>query len=179
MAFDSNGDLYVSSFATNEVLRFNGTTGLFEGAFANLGLAGPTGLLFDSDSNLYVANETSDQILRFAGPNATFPLFPGAPLPAPLRPGAIYVDGQTRPLGGGLTNPQGMTFGPDGHLYVNSSDQSAVFRYSGPTSFIPGDPPPGPVAAIPKEIAPDGDAIPSGWTTYLGCSPVLFGTIDQ
>ena len=180
LVFDVNGDLYVSSFATDEVLLFNGTTGLFERAFVSTGLSGPTGLVFDSNDNLLVANETSDEILRYAGPNATFPLFPGAPLPAFGQPGAIFVDGGTPPLGGGLTSPQGMVFGPDGHLYVNSSEQSAVFRF---TQF--GTPLPGPLAFVANELAPDADVtVGAGWTRTpqpplpLPLLP-LFSSIDE
>ena len=34
---------------------------------------------------------------------------------------------------GGLTEAQGMAFGPDGHLYVGSGDTGEVFRYNGKT----------------------------------------------
>ena len=35
--------------------------------------------------------------------------------------------------GGGLDNPVGLTFGPDGHLYVASGDTDQVLRYDGTT----------------------------------------------
>lgn len=174
LVFDSNGDLYVSSFVTNEVLLFNGTTGLFERVFAS-GLNGPTGLIFDAAENLYVANETGNQILRFAGPNATAPFFPGAPLPAPGQPNAIFVDGGTPPLGGGLTAPQGMTFDAVGNLYVNSSAQSAVFRYT-----PAGVPLPSPAAFVNNSLSPDGDQTIAGWSESSGVpNTPLFTAIDE
>lgn len=65
-AFGPDGNLYVSSFRTNEILRFNGQTGEFIDVFASDnngglgtvgGLNGPNGLLFGPDGSLYVAIE--------------------------------------------------------------------------------------------------------------------------
>ncbi|HEY9820123.1 MAG TPA: PEP-CTERM sorting domain-containing protein [Candidatus Sericytochromatia bacterium] len=65
-AFSPDGNLYVSSFRTNQILRFNGTTGEFLGVFASdnnnglgtpNGLNGPNSLLFGPDGSLYVATE--------------------------------------------------------------------------------------------------------------------------
>ncbi|TBR58235.1 PEP-CTERM sorting domain-containing protein [Mastigocladus laminosus UU774] len=65
-AFGPDGNLYVSSFRTNQILRFNGKTGKFLGVFASdnnnglgspNGLNGPNGLLFGSDCSLYVTTE--------------------------------------------------------------------------------------------------------------------------
>jgi outer membrane protein assembly factor BamB len=65
-AFSPDGNLYVSSFRTNQILRFNGTTGEFLDVFASdnnnglgslNGLNGPNSLLFGLDGSLYVATE--------------------------------------------------------------------------------------------------------------------------
>ncbi|SRR5579883_1601399 len=65
-AFGPDGNLYVSSFRTNQILRYDGTTGAFLGVFASdnnhglgslNGLNGPNGLLFAPDGSLYVATE--------------------------------------------------------------------------------------------------------------------------
>ena len=40
--------------------------------------------------------------------------------------------------GGGLDNPIGLTFGPDGHLYVGSGDTNQVLRYDGATGAFLG-----------------------------------------
>ncbi|PSB34678.1 PEP-CTERM sorting domain-containing protein [Stenomitos frigidus] len=65
-AFGPDGSLFVSSFRTNEILRYDGTTGAFLGVFASdhnggfgtlNGLNGPNGLLFAPDGSLYVTTE--------------------------------------------------------------------------------------------------------------------------
>ncbi|QZZ20782.1 PEP-CTERM sorting domain-containing protein [Leptothermofonsia sichuanensis E412] len=65
-AFGPDGNLYVSSFRSNQILRFNGQTGEFIDVFAsdnNNGLGsiggvnGPNGLLFGPDGSLYVTIE--------------------------------------------------------------------------------------------------------------------------
>lgn len=67
-AFGPDGNLYVSSFRTNEILRFDGKTGAFIDVFAsdnNDGfgspdsLNGPNGLLFGPDGSLYVTTQGS------------------------------------------------------------------------------------------------------------------------
>lgn len=65
-AFGPDGSLFVSSFRTNEILRYDPVTGAFLGVFASdnngglgslNGLNGPNGLLFGPDGSLYVATE--------------------------------------------------------------------------------------------------------------------------
>ena len=61
------GDLYVSSFTNNRVLRYNGTTGAFVSVFAVGGtLDEPYGLVFGPDGDLYVSSFNSDEVLRVA-----------------------------------------------------------------------------------------------------------------
>lgn len=69
---DGNGDgvddLYVSSGATDSVLRYDGTTGEFMDEFVTSGSGGldrPRGMLFDSADNLYVSSALTDQVLRY------------------------------------------------------------------------------------------------------------------
>ena len=61
--------------------------------------------------------------------------------------------------GGGLDNPVGITFGPDGHLYVASADSNQVLRYDGMSGafldvFVDG----APLAGVRNlNFGPDGD----------------------
>jgi hypothetical protein len=53
LVFGPNGDLFVSSHASNQVLEYNGTTGAFETAFVAAGsggLSGPACLTFTPSS---------------------------------------------------------------------------------------------------------------------------------
>lgn len=54
MAFDREGNLYVASFGTNQVLRYDGATGQFLGVFIapGNGLSGPTGFTFTIPGDL-------------------------------------------------------------------------------------------------------------------------------
>jgi hypothetical protein len=59
ITFGSDNNLYVSSHASKNVLRYNGTTGAFIDTFIPAdtgGLAFPARLAFGSDNNLYVQN---------------------------------------------------------------------------------------------------------------------------
>ena len=62
---------------TDEVLRYDGSTGAFLGAFVSAGSGGlddPTGLAFGPDGNLYVGSffDRVDQVLRYDGATGAF-----------------------------------------------------------------------------------------------------------
>ena len=104
MIYGPDGDLYVSSFGQNEVLRFNGQTGAFMNIFVSAGAGGlnsPMGLTFGPDGDLYVSSWGNDSVLRFSGQTGAF------------------VNSYLTPL---LKRPVGLAFGLDGNLYVASSD---------------------------------------------------------
>ncbi|UIE39345.1 PEP-CTERM sorting domain-containing protein [Leptodesmis sichuanensis] len=121
-AFGPDGSLYVSSFRTNQILKFDGQTGSFLGVFASdnnnglgalNGLNGPNDLLFGPDGSLYVATQgtanTADgssvtpyasQVLRYtpeqvAGliPTTVPELFIDQPALLPENPGFISLLG--------------------------------------------------------------------------------------
>lgn len=103
-------DLYTSSLLSDEVLRFNSTTGAFISAFVGAGsggLDGPEGIAFGPDGNLYVAAEYSHSIHRYNGTT-------GAPLGT---------------LATGLTDPNDIMFGPGGLLYYVDHFSDRVRRY--------------------------------------------------
>jgi streptogramin lyase len=128
--------LYVSSFNTNEVKRYNAATGAFVSDFASGGGLGlPAGLTFGPDGDLYVSSPASNNVLRYDG--ATGALI-----------GAFAS-------GGGMNNPQGLVFGPDGNLYVSSFNTHHILRYDGTTGT-----PMGIFAMVPAEAG--GNCGPSG-----------------
>lgn len=111
--------IYVTSFNSDSVLRFDANTGAFVGVFVppgSGGLNGPTGLVFGPDGNLYVASFVlTNRVLKYDGRSGAFL-------------GEFVTEGS-----GGLQGPIDLTFGPDGDLYVASSYAGGVFRYDGRT----------------------------------------------
>jgi len=132
--FDSN--LYVVSYNTTNVMRYNGKSGAslpLGGApgaqFVAPGSGGlkfPFGLVFGTDKNLYVVTNqgtgSPGGVMRY---NATT----AAPMPSMGNPGAQFVA-----LGsGGLKDTGAVVVGPDGNLYVTSTRTDAIFRYNAVT----------------------------------------------
>jgi len=126
LLFHSDGKLYVSAFAFDEVRRYDGTTGRFIDSFVTAGSGGletPAGLSFGPGGDLYVVSQGTSSVLRYDGTTGTFI--------------AAFV-----PTGsGGLVGPTDLHFGSDGHLYVTGFD-NGVLRYDGTTgesidTFIP------------------------------------------
>ena len=110
-----DGNLYVASTGTNQVLRYNGTSGAFIDIFTK-GTAplGPDSLTFGPDNNLYVSAGATNQVLQYNGSTGVF--------------NRVFAQG------GGLSTPRGLRFGSDGNLYVASSGTNQVLRYLGGTS---------------------------------------------
>src|SRR5262249_30282839 len=65
MTFDASGYLYVSSYTSNSVRRYNAATGVFLGTFATVNR--PYDLAFGPDRNLYVASAVDYAVHRFDG----------------------------------------------------------------------------------------------------------------
>jgi sugar lactone lactonase YvrE len=169
---DGKLDLYVAAVEQNAIYRYDGTTGAFRGVFvtaASNGLVAPAGIVFGPDGNLYVASgntfsSSAGAVLRFDGPSGKNP---GAPDPAPGQTGAIFVPGGSGGSGnnGGLANPSGILFGPNGDLFVASSVEAAtggvfiaepgtsqVLRFNGTTG-----------AFIGNFVTPDSGGLKNAW----------------
>ena len=75
LVFGPDGNLYVSSFNNNQVLRYNGASGSFIDPFVTAssgGLSFPDGLVFGPDGNLYVSSFGTAQVLRYNGVTGAF-----------------------------------------------------------------------------------------------------------
>src|SRR5262249_8298655 len=98
LTFGPDGNLYVLGSLSNNVLRYNMTTGAIDEFIpSSAGVYASVGLAFDAAGDLLVSDgdlgdtDTSPlrhQVLRFQGPNGASP---GAPLPAPGQTGAVFV----------------------------------------------------------------------------------------
>ena len=65
LTFNDDGYLYVVSQVTNQVLRYNASTGAFVDAYASSGLASPIAAVFGSDGNLLVSSRDAHNVTRF------------------------------------------------------------------------------------------------------------------
>src|SRR5262249_5969919 len=75
LVFGTDGNLYVSSFASNNVLRYDGTTGDFIDTFVPAGSGGLShthGLVFGPDGSLYVVSQGTNNVLRYDGTTGSF-----------------------------------------------------------------------------------------------------------
>jgi hypothetical protein len=141
LTFGPDGNLCVAGVLSNNVLRYNMTTGaIAEFIPSSACIYQPKGLTFDSSGNLVVSDgdegptDTSplrDEVLRFQGPGGASP---GDALPAPGETGAVLVPSGS----GGLAQASGLAFGPDGNLYVSSYRSGSVLKYDGTTGTFLG-----------------------------------------
>ncbi|MCH7872371.1 MAG: hypothetical protein IID33_11790, partial [Planctomycetes bacterium] len=111
-----DGDLYVSSRGTNNVLKYDIASGAFAGEFVAAGAGGlvaPFGLTFGPGGNLFVA--TGDgRVLEYDGSSGAF-----------IREFVTFAGS------GGLDGARGMTFKSDGNLLVCSLNTDSVLEYDG------------------------------------------------
>lgn len=116
IAFDANGNLYVASFSTNEILKFDSNGDVVPGgpfiAAGTGGLANPRGVTIGPDGLLYVANGATESVLRFDPVTGNF------------------IDNYT--FGATIQLPNGLTFGPDNNLYIVDTDLGTVLKFAGP-----------------------------------------------
>ena len=124
MTFGPDGLLYVGGRYSLNVVRFDITTGAYDvivNSANSGGLGTARGLTFGPDGSLYVSSEVpgaptaTDTVKRFNGATGA------------------YIDDFVGAGSGGLDNANGVTFGPDGNLYVASSNNDSVLRYNGQT----------------------------------------------
>jgi DNA-binding beta-propeller fold protein YncE len=119
--YSPGGDLFVASFETDSVLRYNGATGRFDGTFVPTGVGGldgpDAGTCFGPDGNLYVPSFWNDRVLRYDGASGAF------------------LDEFIPFRSGGLRGPRDLAF-HEGFVYVASSGTNRVLRYDLAGNFI-------------------------------------------
>ena len=126
MAFGPDGNLYVASSNTGQILRYDGQTGAIigNGEFATTGsFFQPRFIAFGPDGNLYVGDTGPlDRILKFNGVS-------GALIETFVATGE-----------GGMGTPYGMAFDAAGNLYVASYDTDEILKFDSNGDVVPGGP---------------------------------------
>ena len=155
--FGPDGNLYVASFNTDEILRYDGSTGAFLDVFVAAGsgaLNGPdAGMAFGPGEDLFVPSFFNHRILRYDGTTGTFvSTFISSSPGNMFQPRAIVFEGSFCYVASSLNNrvlrydlngvfqnrfttdnqPYSMAFQPqDGHLYVVSLGLNSVRKHDG------------------------------------------------
>lgn len=118
--FGPDGDLFVASFENDQILRFDGASGAYEGVFVTPGLGGldgpDAGTKFGADGLLYVPSFWNDRVLRYDASGA-------------------FVDEFVAFREGGLRQPRDLVQ-HRGDWYVASSFNGRILRYSAAGEFV-------------------------------------------
>ena len=89
MAFDASGNLYVTLFGANKVVKFDHSGNLQEGTFGSGFNSDPESIRFDSAGNAYVGQaDGSHQVLKFSSSGAPLAMFS----PAIENRGTDWID---------------------------------------------------------------------------------------
>lgn len=158
MVFGPNGNLFVNSFNTNQIMRYDGSTGEPLPVTGKTGavfaegceLHGPEGLAFGTDGDLYVCSIQNDQVVVFYGPNAP-------------SPGSCKNDSFLNPTAG-IDEPTSIVFGGDGWVYATGQN-SGLHRYDAVTGGSGSL-----FASHPNCGTPHGLALGVDRNWYVGCA---------
>ncbi len=137
------GDLLVSSRFSDNVLRYDATTGAYVGVFAQgNGLDNPNGIAYGPDGHLYVGLGDVGRVMVFDGRDGTY-----------LRDFVTPADS------GGLAGARAIAFLADGDLLVADGAGDRILRYAAGSGsfrgvFAQGNSLDGPVGLI---VAADGE----------------------
>jgi hypothetical protein len=113
-AWDAAGNLYVASFGSADVRKFD-QQGKFLGVFTEAGhLQGAVNLWFGEGGDLFVVDWTLGAVLRFDGQNGRFK--------------SNFITG--------MQNTEGFVFGPDSTIYLCDWSRNTVNRYDRSGRFL-------------------------------------------
>ena len=115
MVFGPDGNLYVASRTSGNVLRFDGASGDFIDEVISNGTAAlddPWGLTFDNSGHLYVSRVAGNEVLRFDA--ATF----------------AFVDRLAIGTSGTLSHPTSLAMSPGGDLLIANQVSYEIRSYS-------------------------------------------------
>lgn len=112
----SYADFFISSFGTNQLMRFDEHSGAFLGIVAEV--QGPFASQIGFDGDLFVSSHHTGEVLRFDNVTGAFK--------------GAFIQAHE----GGLTNPTAPNFGPDGKVYVGDLATNRVLRYDRNGKFI-------------------------------------------
>lgn len=112
----ANADFFISSFGTNELMKFNEATGEYLGVVGFVD--GPFASQIGFDGDLFISSFNTGEVLRFDSETGE-------------SKGVFISSGS-----GGLTNPTAPNFGPDGKVYVGDLASNRVLRYDAQGNFL-------------------------------------------
>jgi len=120
MAIGPDQKLYVSSYSTHSILRYDGVTGEFLGEFVTPGdgLGRPGQFAWGPDGHLYVCSWDNSSVLMYNGQSGVFK--------------KIFISKGK----GGLDGAWGLVFEDDGNLLVASSENDKVLRFDSGGNFV-------------------------------------------
>jgi sugar lactone lactonase YvrE len=159
----NNNSLFIGEESNNDVLRFDATTGAFQGVFVTAGsggISGPHGLTIGPDGDLYVSGRSSFNVVKYdtnGNPVWSTPTGSGGlswPEGLTLDPSGTYLYvasvGSNQILkynaltgayvgvgaSAGLSAPKGVKFGPDGLMYVASANNNRIMRFTASGTYV-------------------------------------------
>lgn len=172
LAFDAQGNLWVSVVWSGEVVQFSASQLLTSGsktpAVEVSGLNAPAGIAFDATGNMWVASNGADAVVRIDAAHLTAS-GSGADLTITATSGGLVTNT--------LASPLGLAFDGDGNLWVNYDGTlaelpAAVLAGTGTLTVTP-----------PVQLVMDPAALPTGiafdeqgglWAAYSAGSIARF-----